>query len=199
MRSAREPTADTFTLGYAGSFQAGTEIGPMFTAIGDLVRSGLDGRAVRFEMVGPFLPHQLEVARERIPADGSDGPAVHAPPRRAARDGRMGWPVRDRNRRSAPAWQASCTNAWPFDGRSWSSRQRVPRRDWCASSTRAPSAIQAMPRAFARRLRARSACRPRFAGASDEALAPFDRRHQAERWSQLLHGLIDAAPRGRAG
>lgn len=198
VRSALEPTAETFTLGYAGSFQARTEIGPMFTAIGDIVRSGLDGRAVRFEMVGPFLPHQLDVARERIPAAGL---AV-----------RPFMPHRDVLRVMA-GWDGLCVIATD-GGASLAGKLyeclalRRPIvviapegpatrlvRQLNAGAVGDPGDAESIRAATASALR-RSAT---FDGASDESLAPFDRRRQAERWSQLLHGLIEAAPKGRAG
>jgi hypothetical protein len=40
---------------------------------------------------------------------------------------------------------------------------------------------------------------PSFEGVSDTDLAPYDRRRQAERWSELLGGLIAESPTRRTG
>jgi glycosyltransferase involved in cell wall biosynthesis len=198
VRSAREPIGETLTLGYAGSFQARTEIGPMFAAVGDVVRGGLDGRAVRFVMVGPFLPHQLDTARESIPGEG-----LAVQPFMSHRD----------VLRVMAGWDALCVIA--TDGGA-----SLAGKLYECLALRRPIVIIA-PEGPATRLvrelgvgaiadpgdageiRAAIASALRmsatFEGASDEELAPFDRRRQAERWSRLLGGLIDRAPRPRAG
>lgn len=198
VRSEPRPIGQALTLGYAGSFQAGTEIAPMLTAIGDIVRSGLDGRAVRFEMVGPFLPEQVEAARARIPAQGLTVQPF--------------MPHRSVLRRMA-GWDALCVIA--TDGRASMAGKlyeclalRRPIvviapegpatrlvRELEVGAIGDPDDAEGIRAAIAAALR----MAPTFEGASDEELAPYDRRRQAERWSQLLNRVIETAPTGRAG
>ena len=187
------------TLGYAGSFQAGTEIGPMFTAIGDIVRSGArrprravrDGRAVPAASarrrarkrsrptaltVRPFMPHR-DVLRVMA---GWDGLCVIATDGGASLAGKLYECLALRRPIVVIAPEGPATRLV---------------RELDAGAVGDPGDAESIRAATASALRMSAT----FGGASDEALAPFDRRRQAERWSQLLHGLIDTAPTGRAG
>ena len=68
---AQRDGGSVMTLGYAGSFQVGTDVRPMLAAIGGVTRSGIGDRAVRFALAGPLLPEELDVARANVPATRS--------------------------------------------------------------------------------------------------------------------------------
>jgi hypothetical protein len=149
-------------------------------------------------MIGPFLPEQVEAARERIPAAGLSVEPFMA--------------HRSVLRRMAD-WDALCVIA--TDGRASMAgklyeclalRRPVVVIAPEGPATRLVRALEAgaiadpedadgIREAIATALRMGAT----FEGASDEQLAPYDRRRQAERWSQLLRGLIEAAPADRAG
>ena len=185
------------TLGYAGSFQAGTQIATMFAAIGDTVRHGVDGRAVRFEMVGPFLPHHVQYARGRIPAD-----RLSIKPFMAHRD----------VLRVMAEWDGLCViatdGAASLAGKLYEClalRRPVvviaPEgpatrlvRQLDAGAVGNPNDVAGIRDAISSALR----MSPTFEGVPLELLAPYDRRRHAERWSQLLRTLIERAPTGRA-
>ena len=183
----------TLTIGYAGSFQVGTDIEPMFAAIGALTRRPRGGRRVRFEMVGPFTPGDQAVARRHVPRE-----ALEIRPFAAHRAvlGRM------------REWRALCVVA--TDGRSslagklyecLATRKPVvvvaPEgpatrlvRELCAGTVAAPDDARAIEAAMAEALEMASRG---FDGVSTEALARFDRRRQAERWSRLLSAVAAAS------
>jgi glycosyltransferase involved in cell wall biosynthesis len=186
------------TLGYAGSFQAGTPIAPMFAAIGHAVRHGVEGRAVRFEMVGPFLPHHVQEARERVPADGLsikpftphrkvlrlmaewDGLCVIANDGAASLAGKLYECLALRRPIVVIAPEGPATRLV---------------RELEAGAVANPNDVASISDAIATALR----MAPTFEGVSDDRLAPYDRRRQAERWSQLLRTLIERTPTRRAG
>jgi glycosyltransferase involved in cell wall biosynthesis len=186
------------TLGYAGSFQAGTQIAPMFAAIGHAVRHGVGSRAVRFEMVGPFLPHQVQEARQRVPADGLsikpfmphrtvlrimsewDGLCVIATDGAASLAGKLYECLALRRPVVVIAPEGPATRLV---------------RELDAGAVANPNDVASISEAIASALR----MAPTFAGVSEERLVPYDRRRQAERWSQLLRTLIERAPTRRAG
>jgi glycosyltransferase involved in cell wall biosynthesis len=186
------------TLGYAGSFQAGTPIAPMFAAIGHAVRHGVEGRAVRFEMVGPFLPHHVQEARERVPADGLsikpftphrkvlrlmaewDGLCVIANDGAASLAGKLYECLALRRPVVVIAPEGPATRLV---------------RELEAGAVANPNDVASISDAIATALR----MAPTFEGVSDDRLAPYDRRRQAERWSQLLRTLIERTPTRRAG
>ena len=187
------------TLGYAGSFQVGTDVRPLLAAIGDVTRNGIGDRAVRFALAGPLLPEELDVARASIPAHALQ---IH---------GFM--PHREALRLMA-GWDALCVVA--TDGRA-----SLAGKLYECLALRKPIVVVA-PDGPATRLvtelgagtvgephdagsiraailAALGMVGPDFAGASDEALAPYDRRRQAERWDRLLDGLIERAISRSAG
>jgi glycosyltransferase involved in cell wall biosynthesis len=195
--SDRPPIGATLTLGYAGSFQTGQKIAPMFDAIGEVVRSGVDGRSVRFEMIGPFLPHELDTARRRIPSDRlTVRPFM---PHRSAL-------------RAMAEWDGLCVIA--TDGNT-----SLAGKLYECLALRRPIVViapEGPATRLVRELNAGASGDPRdadsikaaiatslgmavsFRGASEEDLAPYDRRRQAGRWSQLLRGLIEEWPTRRA-
>ena len=182
---------DGLTVGYGGSFQVGTDVRPLFDGIGRAVRGTVGGRAVRFAMVGPFLPEQTDLARALIPSDALTIGAFL--PHREALAQMAGW-------------DALCVVA--TDGRA-----SLAGKLYECLALRRPVVVVAPDGPATRlvtELRAGTVADPRdpdsvrdavigalamagqsFLGASDEALAPYDRRRQAERWSQLLEALID--------
>ena len=192
---AAEPPDGTLTLGYAGSFQVGTDIEPMFSAIGAVTRRPLGDSRVRFEMIGPFTPGDLAVARRHVRAE-----ALEIRPFAAHRAvlGRM------------REWTALCVIA--TDGRSslagklyecLATRKPVvvvaPEgpatrlvKELCAGTVAAPDDAVGIEAAMVEALQMASRG---FKGASPEALAPYDRRRQAERWSRLL-AQVSSASRG---
>jgi glycosyltransferase involved in cell wall biosynthesis len=193
-RAADEP----LTLGYAGSFQAGTQIAPMFAAIGHAVRHGVGGRAVRFEMVGPFLPHQVQEARARVPADGLsikpftphrkvlrimsewDGLCVIATDGAASLAGKLYECLALRRPVVVIAPEGPATRLV---------------RELDAGAVANPNDVASISDAIASALR----MAPTFEGVPEDRLAAYDRRRQAERWSELLRTLIERAPTRRAG
>ena len=196
--SAHEPIGTTLTLGYAGSFQAGTEIGPMFSAIGDVVRNGLDGHAVRFEMVGPFLPHQLDAAHELIPSEGLDVQPFM--PHREVLQVMAGWDglcviATDGGASLAGKLYECLALRRPIVVIAPEGPATRLVRELDVGSIGDPRDAHSIRAAIAIALRMSAT----FEGASDSELAPYDRRRQAERWSQLLHELLERAPTGRAG
>jgi glycosyltransferase involved in cell wall biosynthesis len=186
----RRRVGSDLILGYAGSFQVGTDVRPMLAAIADVTRTGLGDRKVRFELAGPLLPEELELVRASVPAASL---AVHA-----------FMPHRDALRLMA-GWDVLCVVA--SDGRASLAGKiyeclalRKPivvvapdgpaaalvteLRAGTVGDPRNPGSIRAAI------LDALSMARPDFVGASDAALAPYDRRRQAVRWAKLLDGLI---------
>jgi glycosyltransferase involved in cell wall biosynthesis len=190
-----EPRAagDPLILGYAGSFQAGTRIAPMFSAIGQVAREGVDGRTVRFEMVGPFLPAQIEVARRYIPDDALSIEAF--------------MPHRQVLRRMA-GWDGLCViatdGAASLAGKLYEClalRRPVVVIAPAGPATRLVGELEAgavadpgdaagIRDAIASALR----MAPTFEGVPDDRLAAYDRRRQAEVWSNLLTTLIERSP-----
>lgn len=185
-------TDGTLTLGYAGSFQAGTDIRPMLAAVGDVTRGGVDGRCVRFEMVGPFLPHELDVARQSIGADaltirpfmphrsvlglmaGWDGLCVIATDGRASLAGKLYECLALRRPIVVIAAEGPATRLV---------------RELEVGAVGRPDDADSIGAAIRDALRMGTT----FQGASDEALALYDRRRQAERWSNLLRALVERA------
>ena len=185
---------ETLTVGYSGSFQVGTDVRPLFQGIGEALRAGVVGRAVRFEMVGPFLPEQVDLARDSIPSQSlTVGSFV---------------PHREALAQMAD-WDVLCVVA--TDGRA-----SLAGKVYECLALRRPIVVVA-PEGPATRLvtelgagtvgdprdagsirtaiiDALAMAGPDFVGASEAALAPYDRRKQAERWSQLLEALMARSP-----
>ena len=188
---AQTPPAQTLTVGYSGSFQVGTDVRPLFEGIGQAVKATVHGRAVRFAMVGPFLPEQIDLARASIAEDAlTVGSFV---PHREALT-RMG------------EWDVLCVVA--TDGRAslagkvyecLALRKPIVVVAPDGPATRLVTELRAGTVADPRDadsiraaiLAALSMSGPDFAGPSDAALAPYDRGRQAERWSELLDTLIE--------
>lgn len=186
---------DTLTLGYAGSFQVGTDIEPMFAAIGAVTRRRLGDRRVRFEMIGPFTPGDQAVARRHVPPDALEIRPFAAHRAALAR-------MRE--------WTALCVVA--TDGRSslagklyecLATRKPVvvvapegPATrlvgELCAGTVADPQDADAIEEAIVAALEMASRG---FEGVSPDALRPYDRRHQAERWSRLLTRVSAGPPR----
>jgi glycosyltransferase involved in cell wall biosynthesis len=188
--SAASSAREKLTVGYSGSFQVGTDVRPLFAGIGAVVAAGFDGRAVRFEMVGPFLPEEVELARTSVASHAlSIGSFV---PHRQSLELMAGWDV-------------LCVVA--TDGRA-----SLAGKLYECLALRRPIVVVA-PEGPATRLvtelgagtvgdprdadgirsailGALSMAGPDFEGPSAAALAPYDRRLQANRWSQLLDRLI---------
>jgi glycosyltransferase involved in cell wall biosynthesis len=187
----RPEAGSDLMLGYAGSFQVGTDVQPMLAAIGDVTRSGFGDRAVRFELAGPLLPEELDAVRASIPARAL---RLHGMvPHRDALQLMAGWDV---------------LFVVATDGRA-----SLAGKIYECLALRKPIVVVA-PEGPARRLvtelragtvgdptddasiraaimGALSMAGPDFAGASEAALAPYDRREQAKRWAQLLDSLIE--------
>ena len=185
----------TLTLGYSGSFQVGTDVRPLFEGIGAAVAAGVGGRAVRFEMVGPFLPEQVGLARDVIASDAlTVGSFV---PHRAALALMTDWDVL-----CVVATDGSASLAGKLYECLALRRPIVvvaPEGPATRLVTELGAGTVADPR-DARSIRAAieaalAMAGPGFVGPSENALAPFDRRRQAERWSQLLDTLIARSPR----
>jgi len=192
---AADPPDGRVTLGYAGSFQVGTDIEPMFSAIGAVTRQSLGDNRVRFEMIGPFTPGDLAVARRHVPADALEIRPFAAHRAALAR-------MRE--------WTALCVVA--TDGRSslagklyecLATRKPVvvvapegPATrlvgELCAGTVADPQDADAIEEAIVAALEMASRG---FEGVSPDALRPYDRRHQAERWSRLLTRVSAAPPR----
>lgn len=176
-------------IGYAGSFQEGTNVEPMFQAIGEVARRG-----VRFEMVGPFLPHEIEMAQRWIPPHSlSVRPFM---PHRSVL-------------RLMTEWDVLCVIA--TDGTT-----SLAGKLYECLALRRPIAVIAPEGPATRLVRGLRAgaigqpdvvnsiraaiesaldmARSGYGGISDEALAHYDRRRQAEQWSQLLSHLIEDVP-----
>lgn len=180
----------TLALGYGGSFQVGTDIDPLFEAIGVAVKKEVRGRRVRFEMMGPFLPEQIEAARRHI---GSDALSV-----------RSFLPHREALRVMA-AWDALCVIATDGEvslaGKIYeylALRKPIvvvaPEgpatrlvRGLGAGSVGTPNNAASIRVAIAEALSMSEG----FAGVPASALSDYDRRLHAERWSQLLERVID--------
>jgi glycosyltransferase involved in cell wall biosynthesis len=195
--SERPPVGPTLTLGYAGSFQTGQKIAPMFDAIGEIVRSGVDGRSVRFEMVGPFLPHELDIARERIPSGRLTVRAFM--PHRSALRAMAEWDglcviATDGNTSLAGKLYECLALRRPIVVIAPEGPATRLVRELNAGASGDPGDADAIAAAIAASLSMAAT----FRGASEEDLAPYDRRRQAGHWSQLLHGLIETRPTRRA-
>lgn len=54
-------------IGYAGSFQVGTDVRPLFDALARIAKTGVGDRSVKIHLVGPILPETVDLARRRIP------------------------------------------------------------------------------------------------------------------------------------
>jgi glycosyltransferase involved in cell wall biosynthesis len=184
------------TLGYAGTFQLGLDLQPLFTGIA----AALDGERsigapARFVMLGAFRPDEIDLARRTIASDA----LIVEPflPHREALE-------------SMATWDALLTiaddGAASLAGKIYEYLAlRKPivvvapegPATQLVSSTR--SGVSARPHdseaiAGAVRRVLTMAADESFTGAADEVLAPFDRRCQAERWSDLLAGLIGGPP-----
>jgi glycosyltransferase involved in cell wall biosynthesis len=191
--SVRPPSGSTRTLGYAGSFQAGTNVDPMFTAIGDIVRGGLAGDDVRFEMAGPFLPHHIDAARRHVPAEGLTIRPFQ--PHRSVLHLMAGWHAlcviaTDGTASMAGKLYECLALRRPIVVVAPEGPATRLVRELDAGTVADPNDADGIRSAIATALR----MAPSFEGVSDEDLAPYDRRRQAERWSELLGGLISAVP-----
>jgi len=189
----------TVTLGYAGTFQVGTEIEPLLAAVGDLTRSGVAGRAVRFELLGPFLPEEVDVARKHIPP----GQLVIRP-----------FAVHREALRLMSDWDALCVIATdgPASLASKMYECLALRRPIVVIAHEGPATrlVHALKVGAVADPHDRNSIRdamtsalamsgPGFEGASDDTLALYDRRRQAGQWSDLLDQLIGAGVTHRAG
>ena len=179
------------TIGYAGSFQASVDVGPIFDAIGAVVEESLAaGPSVRLELVGPLSVDQVDAARRSIPADRL-GVRPFVPHRQALRL-MQGWDVllivADDGQASLAGKTYECLAL----------RKPIlllapegPATELIRSTG---TGVAADPRDGATiRAAARQAIamtRVPFAGAPDEVLRQYDRRRQADRWSTLLNETI---------
>ena len=195
----RIPRQPTLTIGYSGSFQVGTDVGPLFEAMAAAVRAKVDGRAVQVAMVGPFLPEQVAQARATIGSEGlTIGPFV---PHREALELMRPW---DALSVVATDGQASMAGKI-YECLALRKPIVVVAPD--GPATRLVTELQAGTIGDPRDadsirtaiLGALSMAGPDFEGVSEAALAPYDRRRQAERWSELLDALIERSITRSAG
>ena len=188
----RDVAEDDVTLGYAGTFQVGLDLAPLFGALARVLAEGdPNGRTARFVMLGAFTPEEAELARHLIP-----GKALSVEPF---------LPHREALARAA-RWDVLLVVA--DDGAS-----SLAGKIYEALALRKPILVVA-PEGPATRLvaaagagvsarpgdtegistalrRAMAMARdPAFHGASDEFLRTFDRRLQASTWSGLLERLV---------
>jgi hypothetical protein len=187
-----ESARDVQTLGYAGSFQVGLDLRPLFEALGHVL-SEVDpsGRRARFVMLGAFRPEDVDLARRLIPADALSIERF--------------LPHRD---------ALACTARWDVllvvadDGESslagklyeyLALRKPVlvvapegPATRLVAAAgagvSAAPQDTDGISTALQRVLV--MGLDPSFRGAPDELLAQFDRRRQVQTWSGLLEELV---------
>ena len=182
------------TFGYAGSFQVGTDIEPTFIAIGAVTHRGLDGRPIRFEMVGPFLPEEEAIARRHVSGDTLGiRPFV---PHREALEIMSRWDALCVIATDGPASLAGkiyecLALRRPIvviapEGPAASLVHRL-----AVGTVASPSDAAGIESAILRALAMSAA--GAFVGASAGALKPYDRKAQAERWSAMLTDICTKA------
>jgi glycosyltransferase involved in cell wall biosynthesis len=190
---------DALTFGYAGTFQLGLDLGSLFKGLAEaLSRERTSGRPARFVMLGAFRPEEIDLARRSIP-DGALTIEPFLPHREALA--------------LMDTWDALLVVA--DDGESslagkiyeyLALRKPIlviapdgPATRLVASAGAGLSAPPHEADAIARALHQvlGMASGRSFKGASDEILASFDRRCQAETWSELL-GRLTVRRRTRA-
>ena len=183
--------AKELTVGYAGSFQVGTDIEPLFAAVGAITRRGLGGRPIRFEMVGPFVPRDEEIARRHVAGDALRiGQFV---PHRRALELMSGWDALCVIATDGPASQAGKIYECLALGRpivliAPEGPATALVRELAAGTIAPPTDATRIETAIVGALEMSTS--ESFAGASKRELAPYDRRKQAERWSELLEALL---------
>lgn len=188
----REHRGDELTIGYAGSFQIGIDVKPLFAALGAVVEESLAaGRPVRVALVGPILAEHLDVARASIPEHRlTIRPFV---PHREALAAMQGWDILVI---VANDGQASLA------GKTYECLALRKPILLVAPEGPATELIRATDtgeiadpgdaagiRDATRRLIALADRRP-FHGAPDAVLDRYDRSRQADRWSALLLDAI---------
>jgi len=186
------PQNSTLTIGYAGSFQVGTEIEPMFKAIGAATRQEVRGRPVRFEMVGPFLPEDVELARRHIAPEQLEVRGfVH---HREALRLMDAWDVlfviaTDGDASLAGKIYECLALGKPIVVIAPDGPAARLVRSLHAGSVGIPRDVSSIRKAIVEAL----AMSERFPGVAASALAVYDRRLQAELWSNLL-GSVSSPP-----
>lgn len=184
---------DMLTIGYAGTFQVGLNLRPLFEALGGaLAAESPAGQRRRFVMMGAFRPEETNLARALIP-DEALGIEPFLPHREAL--ARMAtW---DALLVIADDGEASLAGkAYEYLALRKPIIVVAPEGPATRLIAAVGAGVSAPPQdkdaiaAAVQRVLA-MAHDPSFRGAPAEALAPFDRRRQAQMWSELIGGLVD--------
>jgi glycosyltransferase involved in cell wall biosynthesis len=188
-----ESARDVVTLGYAGSFQVGLDLRPLFQAIGQtLATENPSGRRARFVMLGAFRPEEADLARRLIADDALT--IERFLPHREALACMASWDVLlvvadDGESSLAGKVYESLALRKPILVVAPDSPATRLVAAAGAGVSAAPHETDGISTALRRALAL--ALDPSFRGAPDEVLAKFDRRHQAQTWSELLGRLVD--------
>jgi glycosyltransferase involved in cell wall biosynthesis len=183
-------------LGYAGSFQAGLDVEPIFRGIAAAIADrDRDRRRVRLHLVGPLLPTHIRAARRWIRADllTIEGFLPH----RQALERMASWDAMLVVAEDGAASLAGKTYECLALRRPLA--VLAPPGPATGLVTEHGAGTAASPRdsgAVAKAIRGALAMAddPAFGGAPPEVLARFDRRALAGEWDRLLRDVIEARP-----